>query len=307
MTLASVTAGVPSGPSASISSRVPEPRREVMQRGSRRPHRRIYDGPVDSRDLDRARRLRLYQEEASACTRCRAQGHLFVDPAQGSARPILARSPTGALGVLIVGEAPNYGDTFDRAKGHRPRHQAPAVSAACGASTSIQPGHSEAAQRGCRRTPTVGGLYDQRRDGRGRARMTREPGGNAGRGIRSWAASPRQRDPRLTPCHSVLRPMPCSAAASSTTAPCSGCSTPCVTAIAYARSATWPGPIACRESVRRLLWSNGESRVENRAIKFSDYGVAFGDPPGRMRRHSVAIACDTLIDERLETCQLFRS
>jgi uracil-DNA glycosylase len=71
-----------------------------------------------ARDPDRARRLRVYQEEASACTRCRAQDHLFVDPAQGSARPILARSPTGALGVLIVGEAPNYGDTFDPAKGH---------------------------------------------------------------------------------------------------------------------------------------------------------------------------------------------
>jgi uracil-DNA glycosylase len=71
-----------------------------------------------ARDPDRARRLRVYQEDASACARCHEPGHLFVDPVHGTARPILARSPTGALGVLIVGEAPNYGDTFDPAKGY---------------------------------------------------------------------------------------------------------------------------------------------------------------------------------------------
>lgn len=43
---------------------------------------------------------------------------LFVDPVHGCATPMLARSPTAALGVLIVGEAPNHADTFDPDKGY---------------------------------------------------------------------------------------------------------------------------------------------------------------------------------------------
>jgi hypothetical protein len=68
------------------------------------------------------------------------------------------------------------------------------VSAACGASTSIQSGHSEAAQRGCRRTLQAGRLYDQRRDGRGCARMIRKPGSNAGLGEsgHGWYGATRQ-------------------------------------------------------------------------------------------------------------------
>jgi uracil-DNA glycosylase family 4 len=31
---------------------------------------------------------------------------------------MLDKNPTAALGVLVVGEAPNYADTFDRDKGH---------------------------------------------------------------------------------------------------------------------------------------------------------------------------------------------
>jgi uracil-DNA glycosylase family 4 len=41
---------------------------------------------------------------------------LFVDPVAGCARPILARDPTAALGILVVGEAPNQADTFDSNK-----------------------------------------------------------------------------------------------------------------------------------------------------------------------------------------------
>lgn len=43
---------------------------------------------------------------------------LFVDPSRGSATPILARTPTATLGVLVVGEAPNQADTFDPDKGY---------------------------------------------------------------------------------------------------------------------------------------------------------------------------------------------
>jgi hypothetical protein len=38
---------------------------------------------------------------------------LFVDPTLGCATPMIARLPKAALGVLVVGEAPNYADTFD--------------------------------------------------------------------------------------------------------------------------------------------------------------------------------------------------
>lgn len=68
---------------------------------------------------DRVRRLATFQAEAKTCTRCHDEhGLLFVDSAAGCARPILARSPTAALGVLVVGEAPNHADTFDTNKGY---------------------------------------------------------------------------------------------------------------------------------------------------------------------------------------------
>jgi uracil-DNA glycosylase family 4 len=41
---------------------------------------------------------------------------LFVDPVDGCATPMLPKDPTARLGVLVVGEAPNYDDTFDPAK-----------------------------------------------------------------------------------------------------------------------------------------------------------------------------------------------
>jgi uracil-DNA glycosylase family 4 len=43
---------------------------------------------------------------------------LFVEPMLGCARPIFAKSSTAALGILIVGEAPNRADTFDHDKGY---------------------------------------------------------------------------------------------------------------------------------------------------------------------------------------------
>lgn len=63
-----------------------------------------------------AHRLALYQEEIRACTRCHADGLLHVDAIGGIARPVLARKPTAALGILVVGEAPNYDDTYDAKK-----------------------------------------------------------------------------------------------------------------------------------------------------------------------------------------------
>lgn len=47
---------------------------------------------------------------------------LFVDPLHGCATPMLAQSRTAALGVLVVGEAPNHADTFDPAKGYLTYH-----------------------------------------------------------------------------------------------------------------------------------------------------------------------------------------
>jgi uracil-DNA glycosylase family 4 len=73
------------------------------------------------RDTVRLLRLASFQEDAKSCTRCRDHGGanlLFVDPVQGYATPILTKSPTAALGVLVVGEAPNHADTFDSNKGH---------------------------------------------------------------------------------------------------------------------------------------------------------------------------------------------
>jgi uracil-DNA glycosylase len=37
-----------------------------------------------------------------------------VDEIRGIAKPMLQRSPTGSLGILIVGEAPNWGDTYKK-------------------------------------------------------------------------------------------------------------------------------------------------------------------------------------------------
>lgn len=70
---------------------------------------------------DRVRRLATFQIDAKACTRCREHegvNLLFVDSARGCATPMLTRSPTAALGVLVVGEAPNHADTFDPDKGY---------------------------------------------------------------------------------------------------------------------------------------------------------------------------------------------
>lgn len=70
---------------------------------------------------DRVLRLAIFQADARACTRCCDNGGvnlLFVDPTRGCASPMLARAPTAALGVLVVGEAPNLADTFDPSKGY---------------------------------------------------------------------------------------------------------------------------------------------------------------------------------------------
>jgi len=67
---------------------------------------------------DRLVRLATFQSEAKTCTRCQEHDLLHVDEKQGWARPILQRSPTGSLGVLVVGEAPNWDDTFLPEKGY---------------------------------------------------------------------------------------------------------------------------------------------------------------------------------------------
>lgn len=77
------------------------------------PNNTRVDASVKS---DRLWRFQMFNEDAGACTRCREQGLLFVDPVGGHARPILAKNPTAALGILVVGEAPNHADTFDPTK-----------------------------------------------------------------------------------------------------------------------------------------------------------------------------------------------
>jgi len=72
-------------------------------------------------ERDRLRRLETFQADAKACTRCHdyeGVNLLFVDPVRGCAAPMLARSPTALLGILVVGEAPNHADTFDPDKGY---------------------------------------------------------------------------------------------------------------------------------------------------------------------------------------------
>ena len=70
-------------------------------------------GPVD-----RAHRLALWTEDVGTCRKCHDELLLFVDPVAGPARPILQKAPTAALGILVVGEAPNHADTYERSKGH---------------------------------------------------------------------------------------------------------------------------------------------------------------------------------------------
>lgn len=70
---------------------------------------------------ERRRRMAVFAQEVKACTRCRDHAGtnlLHVDPVGGCARPLLARSLTASLGVLIVGEAPNHADTYDVDKGY---------------------------------------------------------------------------------------------------------------------------------------------------------------------------------------------
>jgi uracil-DNA glycosylase family 4 len=75
--------------------------------------------------VGRPGRLASFQADVKECIRCRDQGGnnlLFVDPERGCASPMLARAPTAALGVLVVGEAPNQADTFDEDKGYLTYH-----------------------------------------------------------------------------------------------------------------------------------------------------------------------------------------
>jgi uracil-DNA glycosylase len=71
---------------------------------------------IDSMSIDRRQRLATLQADASACTRCHEPGLVHVEPRLGRASPLFQRSPSGALGILVIGEAPNWDDTFDPAK-----------------------------------------------------------------------------------------------------------------------------------------------------------------------------------------------
>lgn len=62
-------------------------------------------------------KLAVYNAAATACVTCVAHGVLHEGEAK-RARPLVCRNPTGALGIVIVGEAPNYDDTFDPLKGY---------------------------------------------------------------------------------------------------------------------------------------------------------------------------------------------
>ena len=62
--------------------------------------------------------LAAYQRDARRCTRCHDHGLIHFDGRRGVALPVLQKQPTGALGVLIVAEAPNFDDTYDPGKGY---------------------------------------------------------------------------------------------------------------------------------------------------------------------------------------------
>ena len=62
--------------------------------------------------------LAAYQRDARRCTRCHDHGLVHFDGRRGVVLPLLQKQPTGALGVLIIGEAPNFEDTYDPAKGY---------------------------------------------------------------------------------------------------------------------------------------------------------------------------------------------
>ena len=80
-------------------------------------HRRDYTRAPMTDDV-RLRRLSLFQTDAKACTSCHEPDLLYVHEQHGHARPMLQASPTGALGILVVGEAPNKDDTYNPTKGH---------------------------------------------------------------------------------------------------------------------------------------------------------------------------------------------
>lgn len=63
-------------------------------------------------------RLKVFQSDASGCTSCHDAGLVHVAPSLGHARPMLQKNAVGRLGILIVGEAPNWDDTYHPAKGH---------------------------------------------------------------------------------------------------------------------------------------------------------------------------------------------
>ena len=66
----------------------------------------------------RLRQLSIFQSDARACTRCAQHDLLHVDEIHDLARPMVQRHPTGALGILVLGEAPNWDDTYDADKGY---------------------------------------------------------------------------------------------------------------------------------------------------------------------------------------------
>lgn len=71
-----------------------------------------------AKGADRLFRLTTFHSDASGCTTCHEHDLLHVDEQHGCARPILQRSPTGSLGILVVGEAPNWDDTYLPGKGY---------------------------------------------------------------------------------------------------------------------------------------------------------------------------------------------
>jgi uracil-DNA glycosylase len=70
--------------------------------------------------MDGMRRVKLeqYQADARQCVRCHEPGLVHVDATLGRATPMLGKNPSASLGILLVGEAPNWGDTYDADKGH---------------------------------------------------------------------------------------------------------------------------------------------------------------------------------------------
>lgn len=93
----------------------------TLSRCARRRLQHVTRRKIDTSGEVRDRSRSSFANEAKACTHChdyKGKNLRYVDPVDGCAEPVLAKAPTARLGVLVLGEAPNYDDTFDKSKGY---------------------------------------------------------------------------------------------------------------------------------------------------------------------------------------------